>query len=116
MRTHSLPPDRVPAVVRKFLHPQQTLRYVSHWRRSAPDAADFDLEIIPEGLPVHIRGTGRLVQGDAASSRLAIDFTVKVDVPLIGRTAENLVAAQIEKSFVEDHAFTLRYLAENIPA
>lgn len=116
LRTHSLPPEKVPSVVRKFVHPHQTLRYISHWRRNGPDAAEFDLEIIPAGLPVHIRGTGRLVQTGAASSRLTIDFTVEVNVPLIRHKAETMVATQIEKSFHDDHAFTLRYLAENAPA
>lgn len=112
-RTLSIPADRIPALVRKFLHPEQTLHYISHWQRSGPDAADFDLEIIPLGLPVHVTGKGRLRQTSADSTRLSIDFTVTVNIPLIRHKVESMVAAQIEKSFRDDHAFTLRYIAEN---
>lgn len=116
LRTYTLPPEKVPALARRFLHPQQTLRYVSHWRRSGPDAADFDLEIIPTGLPVHVHGQGRLQKTADAVSRLSITFSVEVNVPLVRHAVESLVATQIEKSFRDDHAFTLRYLAENAPA
>lgn len=112
-RTLSIPADRIPAIVRKFLHPEQTLHYVSHWFRRGPDAADFDLDIIPVGLPVHIKGKGQLRQTGGASTRLTIDFTVTVNVPLIRHKVESMVAAQLEKTFRDDHAFTLRYIEEN---
>jgi len=112
-RTLSIPSSRIPAFVQKHLHPEQTLRYVSCWHRTAPDLADFDLEIIPHGLPVHIKAVGTLKQTGTDSCTLSLDCDIKARVPLLGHKIESLIAQQIEKSLHSDHAFTLRYLAEN---
>lgn len=111
-RTLSVPMHRIPALAQRFVHPEQILHYISHWRRSDPSRASFDLEIRASGLPLHITGVGELVQTGADSSRLSINFDVNVSVPLIGGKIEKMVAAFIEKSFHDDHAFTLQYLAE----
>lgn len=111
-RTLSVPLHRIPHFAQRFLHPEQVLHYVSHWRRITPELASFDLEIKSPGLPLHITGNGELRQTGPASSRLAITFDVRVPVPLLGGKAEKMVASFIEKSFHDDHAFTLQYLAE----
>lgn len=110
-RTLSVPLDRIPAFARRFMHPEQTLCYLSNWRRRSQDQADFDLEIQAPGLPLHITGKGELRAADAGS-RLAIEFDVRVSLPLIGGKIEKMVASFIENSFQDDHEFTLRYLAE----
>lgn len=111
-RTLSVPLHRIPHFAQRFVHPEQTLHYLSNWRRNGQGQADFDLEIVAAGLPLHITGKGELrLVGDSAS-RLSIEFDVKVSVPLIGSKVEKMVASFIEKSFHDDHAFTLQYLAE----
>ncbi len=112
-RTLSIPPSKIPALVQKFLHPEQVLRYVSSWNRKGPEQAEFDLDIIPQGLPVHVKAVGTLKQTGLNSSTMLLDFDVKASVPLFGHKIESLIAHQIEKSFRSDHAFTLKYLAEN---
>lgn len=111
-RTLSVPPERIPSFARRLLHPEQVLHYISHWRREDAGAASFDLEIKAPGLPLHITGAGELRQTGPASSRLSITFDVRVPVPLVGGKAEQMVASFIEKSFHDDHAFTLQYLKE----
>lgn len=111
-RTLSVPLHRIPAFAQRFVHPEQTLNYVSHWHRNAEGLADFDLDIIASGLPVKISGKGELRQTGHDSSRLSIDFDIQVHVPLIGGKIEKMLASFIEKSFRDDHAFTLQYLAE----
>lgn len=112
-RVISIPGDRIPSLVQKFLHPEHTLRYVSSWRLCSPTVADFDLSIIPHGLPVHITATGALTEKSGPQSVMVLTFDIKVNVPLLGSKIEKLIAQQLEKSFVSDHDFTLRYLEEN---
>lgn len=112
-RTLSVPLHHIPAIAQRFVHPEQVLHYLSHWRRVADDQADFDLEIVANGLPLRISGRGQLRRTGPAASRLAIEFDIAVQVPLIGGKIEKMIASFIEKSFHEDHAFTLQYLAEN---
>lgn len=115
-RTLSVPLQRIPHFAQRFVHPEQTLHYLSHWHRDDGGRCDFDLEIIAVGLPVRITGKGQLRATGAASSRLAIEFDVQVHVPLIGGKIEKMLASFIEKSFQDDHAFTLQYLAQHRPA
>lgn len=110
LRTLSVPADKIPAFVRRLVPAEQTLHYVSHWRRSAADLADFDLDIVAVDLPVQVKGKGQLRQLSENCSRLSIDVDIAVHVPLIGHKIEQMLAAQIEKSFREDHAFTLGFL------
>lgn len=111
-RTLSVPLHRIPHFAQRFMHPEQTLHYLSTWRRNGQGQADFDLEIVAAGLPLHITGKGELRLVGNSASRLSIEFDVKVSVPLIGGKVEKMVASFIEKSFHDDHAFTLQYLAE----
>lgn len=112
-RTLSIPPDRIPALVQKFLHPEQALRYVSRWRMTSPESATFDLSIIPHGLPVKIAATGTLAQQDGTHSTMTLEFDIAANVPFLGGKIESLIAQQLEKSYRSDHAFTLQYLKEN---
>lgn len=112
-RTLSIPPDRIPALVQKFLHPEQALRYVSSWRMTSPESAVFDLKIIPHGLPVKVVATGNLAQHDSHHSTMTLEFDITANVPFLGGKVESLIAQQLEKSYRSDHAFTLRYLEEN---
>lgn len=112
-RTLSVPLHRIPAIAQRFVHPEQVLHYVSHWRREAGGEAHFDVEILAPGLPVHISGRGQLRQVGAEASRLSIEFDIAVHVPLLGGKIEKMLAGFIEKSFHDDHAFTLEYLAEH---
>lgn len=111
-RTLSVSMELIPAFARRLVHPEQTLHYLSHWHRSGPDQADFDVEIVAVGLPVRITGKGELRLVGSDRSRLSIEFDVRVSVPLIGGKIEKMLASFIEKSFHDDHAFTLQYLAE----
>jgi hypothetical protein len=111
-RILAVPMHKIPSFAQRFVHPEQTLVYVSNWRRNAEGPADFDLEIHAPGLPLQISGRGALREAGAGSSRLAFDFDVRVPVPLLGGRIEKAVAGFIEKSFREEHAFTLQYLAE----
>lgn len=113
-RTLSLPPDRIPAIVKKFLHPEQDLRYVSSWRMISPESATFDLKVIPHGLPVNIIATGSLAQQSGQCSTMTLTFDITANVPLFSGKIESMIAQQLEKSYQSDHAFTLKYLAENI--
>jgi hypothetical protein len=112
-RTLSVPPEKIPAFVRKFVHPEQALRYVSSWRLVSPENADFDLQIIPHGLPVTISAKGTLTQKDARHSVMELSFNITTSVPFIGGKIEALIAQHLEKSYHADHAYTLRYLTEN---
>lgn len=111
-RTLAVPLERIPHFVQRFVHPEQVLHYVSHWHRDSAGHCDFDLEILLPGLPVTIRGQGELRQTTTDSSRLSIAFDIRVPVPLLGGKVEKLLAGFIEKSFRDDHAFTLQYLSE----
>ncbi|MCD6060036.1 MAG: hypothetical protein K0R03_1918 [Moraxellaceae bacterium] len=111
-RTLAVPVERIPHFVQRFVHPEQVLHYVSHWHRDAGGHCSFDLKILLPGLPVSIEGRGELRQSAANASRLSIDFDIRVPVPLLGGKIEKLLAGFIEKSFRDDHAFTLQYLAE----
>lgn len=112
-RTLSIPADRIPGFVQKFLHPEQDLRYISRWRMITETSAAFDLSIVPPGLPVKISATGTLVQKDSDQSTMTLSFDIAAHVPFLGGKIEHLIAQQLEKSFVSDHAFTLRYLADH---
>ncbi|HEX4939143.1 MAG TPA: DUF2505 domain-containing protein [Candidatus Kapabacteria bacterium] len=112
-RVIAIPEDRIPALVQRFLHPEHTLRYVSSWHLRSSTVADFDLSILPHALPVHITAKGSLTEQDAKHSHMSLDFDIKAHVPLLGGKIEKLIGQQLEKSFQSDHAFTLRYLAEN---
>lgn len=111
-RTLAVPLHRIPHFAQRFVHPEQTLHYLSHWHRNAAGEADFDLEIQAPGLPLQITGKGRLRQVEAGNSRLAIEFDIRVHVPLLGGRIEKALAGFIESSFAKEHEFTLRYLAE----
>lgn len=112
-RTLSIPADRIPGFVQKFLHPEQDLRYISRWRMITETSAAFDLSIVPPGLPVKISATGTLVQKESDQSTMTLSFDIAAHVPFLGGKIEHLIAQQLEKSFVSDHAFTLRYLADH---
>mgnify|MGYP001627425191 CR=1 FL=1 len=112
-RTYTLPAERIPALVKKFLPARQTLHYDSRWERLSPALARFTLDIRPDDLPVTVRGEGELRDTGSAASRLTIGFEVSVQAALVARPAEAMILALIERSFRADHAFTLRYLADN---
>lgn len=110
-RTLSVPMHHIPPFAQRFVHPEQTLHYGSHWHRDAAGHATFDLDILAPGLPLKISGKGELRQTGTDTSRLSIEFDVQVPVPLLGGKIEKRVATFIEQSFREDHAFTLEYLS-----
>ena len=70
-------------------------------------------KVIPHGLPVNIVATGSLAQQNDQFSTMTLTFDITANVPLLRGKIESMIAQQLEKSYQSDHAFTLKYLAEN---
>jgi hypothetical protein len=104
--------DRVPAWAGPFVGKRQAMRHATVWRRAGAKRIDAVLEIDPVGQPVAARGTGEVVEIDAARSRLTLRFDVMCGIPRLGGTVAAMYASQIEAALKADHAFTLKYLRE----
>jgi hypothetical protein len=98
-----IPLDWLPSAITTRIGASPRVERMEEWMRSA-DGARSPLTFAFSGLPVTCDGTARLTPVETGS-RLAVELTLRVDVPLLGGAVESAVAPQIITALDAEAAF-----------
>jgi hypothetical protein len=98
-----IPLDWLPSAITSRIGVSPTVERMEEWMRST-DAARSPLTFAFSGLPVTCDGTARLTPV-GAGSRMDVELTLRVDVPLLGGAVEHAVAPQIVTALDAEAAF-----------
>lgn len=111
--TRKFPIDssKIPAIARKFISAEQTMRHETRWQRISSELVKAELKITPVGRPIKITAAGKITP-TSTGSRLVLELDVTCDVPLVGGEIAKFFAKQVEQAMPADHAFTLKYLEQ----
>ncbi|GAB2547436.1 DUF2505 domain-containing protein [Brachybacterium huguangmaarense] len=85
----TMPTDRVPDMMRRFVGQTVTVRETQRWQASGPDGArdgEISFEIV--GAPASMTGRTRLAPAGEDASTITIDGELVAKVPLLGRRIE----------------------------
>jgi hypothetical protein len=100
------PADEVPSFAKKLVGSEINIVQREQW--SSPTAADVHVTI--PGKPGEMAGTVRLV-GDDAGTTEVVEMGIKVNIPLVGGKAEDLVASMLRRALEAEHKVGCKWLA-----
>lgn len=111
----TIAPDlqNVPDWARKMVSRDYVMRHENRCHRLSPQASDVSLRITPIGSPVDINARGSLNEVSPGNTRLALEFEVKCNIPIVGKKVAEIFAGKIREALAEDHDFTLGYIKEH---
>lgn len=92
----TMPTDRVPEMVRRFVGQSVEVREVQAWQAPEPDGSrrgTIRFDVV--GAPASMTGTTTLVPAGEGSSRVSIDGELVAKVPLLGRKIEQAAVPYI---------------------
>ena len=98
-----IPLDWLPSAVTSRLGVSPTVERTEEWTRDLADAGS-PLTFEFSGLPVTCEGTARLAPA-GSGSRMDVDLTLRVDVPLFGGAVERAVTPRIVAALDAEAAF-----------
>ena len=102
-------PADVPALLKKFLKPWNTLVQCEQWEGQAGGPYRCKLGIQISGAPVSIGGEMELrTQGDGCVNEVRLD--VKCGIPLVGGKLADFVGADAEKAVQAEYEFIRGHL------
>lgn len=105
--------ERIPRWMRRWVGERQTLRHHTQWHRAGLITATAEIEIAPINLPVHARATGQIYDRRPHSTRMALRWTVRSDVPIVADRVEAQFGREVLQAMREDQRFTDRYVASH---
>lgn len=104
--------DRLPAVVQQFHRGDLAIRREETWTPVLDSTASADVAGSIDGAPVSLSGVATL-SPEGTAARLALQATVEVRVPLLGRKLENFIGNQLMNLLVAEQRFTTEWIAQN---
>ena len=110
--TQVLRADRLPGIVAQFHRGDLYIRRTETWTGLADDNARATVASSIEHAPVALNGEARLTPLDQRAL-LALQATVEVRIPLVGRKMENFIGTQLMNLLTNEGEFTTRWIAGN---
>ncbi|GAC1411403.1 MAG: DUF2505 domain-containing protein [Mycobacterium sp.] len=112
--TQTLRADRLPGVVTQFHHGDLSLVREETWTPVRDGLATATVDGSITGAPATLSGTAALAPAKSGGgSRLAINATVQVNVPLVGGKIENFIGSQLVELLIAEQRFTTVWITEN---
>ena len=105
-------PVSVPAFLKTFLQPWNTVNQVESWSRESGGVFTACVAVDIEGVPVSIHGTLRLQPTDSGCVN-EIDFDFGCSVPLVGRKLTKFVADESRRIMQAEYRYLSDRLAES---
>lgn len=104
----SFGPQTVPSVVRRFLRGDLVIERTERWSLG-PAQCRGEATVRVPGAPAD--GTASMtVRGSDGGSRLTVEITVRVAVPIVGGVIEGIAADKIRSSTEDEHRFIGEWL------
>ena len=103
----SIPLDKVPALVRKFVKGEVTLLQEFRWPKQPPYIGQYRFSL--KGVPVEVKGQMTLA-AEAGGASQSLVAEVICNVPLVGGKLAALAGEHADKGLDADYRGTLRYL------
>ncbi len=104
-------PADVPALLKKFLNPWNTLTQSERWEGQAGGPYRCQLRIEISGVPVTIGGNLELrAQGNGCVNDVQLE--VKCGIPLVGGKLADFVGGDAEKAIQAEYEFIRQHLAK----
>lgn len=102
----------VPAFARKFVPDTITVVQIDSWDQAALRG---NLDIQFKGMPAVVKCDMTLTDDDEGSCVLQLNFSVKINVPLIGDKLAKVLGADLKKKFERDSLHAQKVMAEFAP-
>ncbi|MGZ5366087.1 MAG: DUF2505 domain-containing protein, partial [Mycobacterium sp.] len=84
------------------------------WSPIRDDEAAATIKLTIEGAPANLSGSAVLAAANPGTgSRLDLNATVQVDIPLVGGKIENFIGSQLVQLLIQEQRFTTVWIAEN---
>ena len=104
-------PADVPALLKKFLNPWNTIVQSEKWEGKVGGPYRCQFGIDTSGVPVNIKGVMEIrTQGDGCVNDVQLE--VKCGIPLIGGKLADFVGGDAEKNTQAEYEFIRAYLAK----
>jgi hypothetical protein len=100
------PADSLPSFAKKLVGSEINIVQREQW--SSATAAEVHVTI--PGKPGEMAGTVRLV-GDDQGTTEVVEMGIKVNIPLVGGKAEDLVASMLRRALEAEHKVGRKWLA-----
>ena len=110
--TQVLRSDRLPGVVSQFHRGDLAIRREEMWTPVRDSRSRAAVAGSIAGAPVSLTGNAVLMASEAFS-RLDLQATVEVRIPLVGRKLEKFIGNQLIELLIAEQRFTTRWIAEN---
>ncbi len=110
MTTQVLRADRLPAIVHQFHRGDLHIRRAETWTGLADDFAEATVASSIDHAPVALNGEALLTPLDRRA-KLALQATIEVRIPLVGRKMENFIGTQLMNLLNNEQQFTTRWIA-----
>lgn len=105
-------PADVPALLKKFLNPWNTLTQSEQWAGKTGGPYRCKISIDIAGVPVSIAGEMELrTQGEGCVNDVRLE--VKCGIPLVGGKLADFVGSDAEKAVQEEYGFIRSHLAKD---
>lgn len=110
--TQTLHADRLPGVVTQFHRGDLIFVREERWTPVTDGRSTATVKGSVTGAPATLSGTMVLLQ-TGAGSRLEVNATVEVRIPLVGGKVENFIGAQLKDLLSTEQQFTTAWIREN---
>lgn len=110
--TQTLRADRLPGVVTQFHRGDLSFVREETWTPIRDGKATATVKGSITGAPATLVGTAVLAPANSGS-RLQIEATVEVNIPLVGGKIENFIGGQLVDLLIAEQRFTTVWITEN---
>ncbi|RPA66296.1 DUF2505 domain-containing protein [Gordonia oryzae] len=107
--TEDLRADRLPSVIARVYPGELKVRTTEHWQVGGDDRVHGTIEITVLGAPGSGRGHAR-IEPASGGSRMVVDGTVEVRLPLVGGRVESAIGAEFRRLIPDVGRFTTEWI------
>lgn len=112
--TQVLRADRLPGLVAQFHRGDLSIQREEMWTGVQDGRATASITGSIPGAPVSLTGTAVLSPSGTGGSRLELNATVEVRVPLVGGKIENFIGNGLVDLIIAEQRFTTVWITENV--
>ena len=105
--------DRLPGIVVQFHPGDLSIVREETWTPVHDGTATATVTGAIPGAPVSLSGTARLIPRESGGSRLEINTSVEVRIPLVGGKVENFIGSQLVELLIAEQRFTSAWMRDN---
>ena len=104
-------PADLPSFAKKIVGETNHTTHTEKWARTA-DGADCTVNIVVKNVPGGTTGTMTMAPSGAGST-WAADFTIKVNIPMVGGKLEGVMKDEIGNNFTQEKTYNDQWLANH---